>query len=527
MPLPDRNIPWPPPDTRQPRELYDEWGAWYSGSPTALEEIYRTGTGADPKPHPAQYRGGIVGQVARWWWGTPPTPGQTPLRVHAPAAGDISATSSDMLFGRQPQFRCQNEDAQSRLTEILDDGGAYNALLEAGELCSAYGGVYLRATWDREVADVPLWDALPPDAAAPEFAHGRLRAVTFWRVVAEDDRHVWRHLERHEPGRVHHGLYMGTSDRLGRPMPLQEHPETAGFAEWIDEQGGITTGYGGLAARYVPNMRPHRLIRGSPLGRSDYQGQEPLMDRLDEAWSSWMRDLEIGKGRIVVSEDYLDDHGPGRGASWNPDRQVYSPLAIPHSPDGRPVIEAHQFAIRTAEHSATVRELLAVILRSAGYSLSTFGLREEGEDSAQTATEVNSKRERTQSTTSRKREYWRPELATIAEALLSIDRQILGTRITPERPAVEWPEAEQDPHRIAETVAQLNQAEAASTRTRVRMVHPDWADTDIDTETARIMAEHGRSVPDPAQVGVPPPARNGGTPAAPRRAASAPATYDD
>lgn len=41
-------------------------------------------------------------------------------------------------------------------------------LLEAAGLAAAYGGVYLRTTWDTEVADHPLTDALLPDTAVPE-----------------------------------------------------------------------------------------------------------------------------------------------------------------------------------------------------------------------------------------------------------------------------------------------------------------------------------------------------------------------
>ncbi|MGN9844470.1 hypothetical protein ACTMTI_40720 [Nonomuraea sp. H19] len=36
-------------------------------------------------------------------------------------------------------------------------------------------------------------------------------------MLHEDgDRQVWRHLERHERGRVFHGLYLRTPDRLGK-----------------------------------------------------------------------------------------------------------------------------------------------------------------------------------------------------------------------------------------------------------------------------------------------------------------------
>lgn len=500
MSLPDRSIPWPPAEDNRARSLYETWGAWHSGDPAQLERVYRSRAPVGPRPQvrASQLAGGVVGAAARWFWGDPPAEGETPVRLHAPLAADLSSTSADLLFGRQPLFRCENKQAQDRLDTILD-GGAYNALLEAAELCSAYGGVYLRATWDTSVAQVPIWDAVAPDTAIPEFSHKRLKAVTFWRVVAEDKDTVWRHLERHEPGRVLHGLYRGTSTMLGRPMPLADHPQTEAFADHVDDQGAILTGADTLAARYVPNIRPHRLIRGSALGRSDYAGVEPLMDAYDATWSSWMEDLDIGRGRIMVAEDYLDDLGPGKGARFNPRRRVYDQLNIPHGPGDRPVIEAHQFAIRVEEHSRTARELLGAVLRSAGYSLGSFGLRDESEASgAQTATEVTSKRERSTSTTGRKREYWRPELSALAEVLLAIDAHHLDNPTPVERPSVEWPPDTGDPRALAETAGMLAQAENASVKTRVRMLHPDWDTEAVDTEVGRILTETGRAVPDPA-----------------------------
>lgn len=90
----------------------------------------------------------------------------------------------------------------------------------------ALGGAYLRVVWDEDVSDRPWLSAVAADSAVPEFSPRHLRAVTFWTVVHVDGQTVWRHLERHEKGRILHGLYVGTPGMLGKRRPLQDLPAT-------------------------------------------------------------------------------------------------------------------------------------------------------------------------------------------------------------------------------------------------------------------------------------------------------------
>ena len=76
----------------------------------------------------------------------------------------------------------------------------------------------------------------------------------------------------------------------------------------------IETGIKRLTAVYVPNMLPNRLYRGSFLGRSDFSGVEGLMDALDECYTSWIRDLRLGRGRIIVPSEYASHDAQHEGA---------------------------------------------------------------------------------------------------------------------------------------------------------------------------------------------------------------------
>ena len=501
MPLPSGNVTWPPTQLNAITPRLTEWSAWYSGNSDLLTAAYG-GNNGTATPRPSQLAGGIVGRLARMFWGTPTTPGQQRTKLHVPIAADIATASSDLLFGEEVTLITEDKDKtiRERLDVILEENSFPSLLLEAGEIGSALGGVYLRVTWDEALGRFPIITAVHADAAWPEFSFGRLVAVTFWQVISQDNSgHMLRHLERHEKGRIEHGLYQGTRENLGTRIPLTESTATADLT--VDEFSGINTGYDKLTAEYFPNMKPNRLWRSDPvgacLGRSDFDGVEPLMDSLDETYTSWMRDIRLGKGRVLVPNYMLNTGGVGGGASFNLDQEVFSGLSIPPSETGStPQITLQQFKIRHEEHSATSQDLLARIISSAGYSLQTFGM--GGDGVAATATEVNAREKKSMTTREKKTRYWGKGIANIIEAVLAVDKdKFNGTGVL--RPKVEFsPTSQPSIGETSTAVQALRIAEAASTETLVKMIHPDWDQTAVGDEVGKILAEKGVTVPDPA-----------------------------
>jgi hypothetical protein len=262
MPLPTGNTAWPPPHLGPALDAMHTWDAWWSGDPDRLEQLYGGSTGGGPDPKRLQYAGGVVGRIARWWWGTPTAPGERRTKMHVPIAGDLCGGSADLLFSEPPKLTVDHDSTQDRLDELVDDG-MLATLQTAAEVGAALGGVYLRPVYDQDVADRPWIVAEHADRALPEFTWGRLSAVTFWKVVRTEDSQVWRWLERHERGVVMHGLYQGTKDNLGRPVPLEDSEATAPFAPLVNDEGAIETGYDGLDVVYIPNQSSRRW-RASP-----------------------------------------------------------------------------------------------------------------------------------------------------------------------------------------------------------------------------------------------------------------------
>lgn len=474
----DPKTVWPPKDF--PTQQMQLRAAWYSGDMEALANLYGVYLS-----NPWDGRASFWGQQAR---------GERRTLLHVPLASDIASISANLVFGEQPRITCENVQTQDRLHQIIQDAEIYNTLIEAADSASGMGGVVLKVNWDAELANHPFLSIVQADSAVCEFRHGVLTAATFWRELENDGKDVVRLLERHEPGLILTGLYRGTPEELGFSIGLDSFAETAGI------EPVVSTGIAGLACRYIPNMRPDRKARGSNLGRADTDGCESLMDSLDEVYTSWLRDVRLGRGRIIVPEGFLEKT-PGGGWFFDSGQEAFAPVNAPIGPgDTASQIMVQQFAIRAEEHQASALALVARIVAAAGYSPQTFGLQTEG--ATESGAALRLRENRTYQTTAAKGNYWRTPLQDLLEVMLQVDRLHLSSGVQPERPNVEMQDGIVQPmHELAQSVALIAQAQAGSVETMVSMLHPDWATDQIQSEAQRILDERGLSVPDAALMG--------------------------
>jgi A118 family predicted phage portal protein len=501
MPLPTRaDTAWPPREWRAVQDDLDEAAVWYAGDPDRLHAFYAARrSNGDNRPSRRRF----------WGRATPGTGERSPRTVHVPAAADVAATSADLLFGEPPVITVaeahRNTDAsttgdteakaaEDRLSELDEKLGLANTILEGAEIAAALGGVYLRVGWDQEAAPTnPLLTVVHADMAIPEFRYGVMTAVTIWRVIEEDGSKIVRHLERHEGTTIEHAVFIGDPRLLGARSPLNAHAATKGLTDLVQVPAGVE----GLLVRYVPNVLPNRKHRNRPVGRGDTMGAESLMDGLDMTYSSWMRDIDLGKARIVVPNDWLTRPGRGEGAQFDIDRDVFTGLpGVDPSSDNGPKITPIEFKIRTDEHAATAMALWEKIISNGGYSGQTFGL--DGEGGAATATEVRARQAKSMRTRARKERYWAPQLADTLVNLLAVDKALFNGKAAPIRPTVDLRDGIEQPlSEVAETVQLLKNAQAASVRTRVRMAQPDLDGPELEAEVKAILAEEALAVPDP------------------------------
>jgi len=521
MPLPPSGKTlWPPIQFSEPFADMEVWRAWYGGDTAHLAQVYG-GPGSyagNPRAReffdlnkPSQFRGGIVGGLARMFWGEPVTPGQPAAKLHVPIAADIAELSANLLWADIPTVTVDGDstDASSavattdQIKRYLDDRG-HASMREGAEQAAALSGVYVRVVWDTSLRPRPWLDVLGPDAVIPEWRWGLLAAATVWRELEPltDGTEVWRLLERHEPGSIEYGLYRGDADTLGMMMALDDHPDTEYLVGRVDVQSRQATGVDRMLVAYMPNVGPNRAWDGipdaKPFGRSDFAGVEPLMGSLDEAWTSWMRDLRLGKARIMLPQSMLETDGPGTGGTFDLDREVFVQLNMLDAGEGASSLAMNQFAIRVDEHERTCAALRHQILSSAGYSAQSYG--DEG-NVAVTATEVAAREKQSLTTRGLKILYQRPALLEVLTTMLQVDVVHCGAKgIDPGAElTASWPQAVQpDPEATARSLSLLESAGAISTWMKVKQLHPEWDDEDVAEEVARIRDDKQAANPIPA-----------------------------
>lgn len=493
LPTPGSDQPWPPVTVKDQYKDYERFAALYAGDVKSMMELEK-GYGS-------------------FWGRQQRLETERRARLHVPLPADLSSTSATLLFSESPAVtvpeahgdkkKADAEATEEAVQQFIELGDVYSRLIQAGETASAFGGVFLKIDWDVDFAKFPILTVVQPDTAIPEFRYGFLTAVTLWRVVKTDGQRVWRHIERHETGLdgrgiVLHGLYDGTSERLGVARDLDVLDETAGLKPFI--RLPIT----GLAIRYVPNLLPNRKYRGEPIGRSDYAGAEHLFDAMDEAYNDWLREFRLGKARLTVPDVYLK---PTKDSTprFDLDQEVYASLNVP--PSAGVGITASQFAIRGEEFVRVLINIEQRVLHHAGLSAKGQGAYTES-DTVMTATQVQVQERRSLMMQQLKTRYWEPTLSDLLEIMQEIHNWLIaegmmrGDTITVYRPEVKLADSlTPSPVELAGTALAFRNA-GFSNEFVAKTGMPDASPEEIAEEVKRMSNESGMQVPEPFPAGV-------------------------
>lgn len=506
MALPEPNTAWPPPTWAPAYAAYAENEAWYLGDVEKLTKVYNRAQSQRPsyRVNGQERSGGFMGAMSRFFWGRPVPANQSRTRLHIPAAADLATLSSDLMFSEPPEVAIAKipEKSQSRLDLIANSDEAHAMYNEMGELKAALGATVITSEWDLELSDHVWLSSYGVDVVIPEFRRKKLVAATMWTEYI-DGSVYYRHLERHEIGRIEHALYKGSQDKIGMRVPLQERPETAYLAKIVNAESSILTGIDRLTVSYNLNMptmawRKHGELAAA--GRSDFAQLHPLFDALDETWSSWMRDLKQGGGKLLLPEAAITSGPLGTGGFFDSGQEAFVGLNAPGDPN-KLVFDKVQFEIRVEQHERTAYAIYREILRKAGYSPSAWG--DYGKDGAITATEVDDRSQGSERTRDKKALYDKRAIGEQASVALELDGLLFpgkgGGRF--EAPTtVTFPQVSQeDPEKVARTIQLLDAAAAISTEMKVTRANPDWEDDAVKAEVTKILAE-SRAMTEPSMT---------------------------
>ena len=474
---------WPPMDLE--RYKMKEYSAWYSGEAEVLADFYFS---SDLKNYLNLNYGT---KNTNKFWGRQ-IKNNASYFLHVPIAGDISETSSTFLFGESPVIRFKSDseemkEAQSQLDDMLTKSGFYNKLVEGAEVCSAIGGVYIKIAWDSELSEHPIPVIAQCEQAFPTFKFGKLVKVTLVYEVYNDGSTVYRLAETIEKGKITNELYKGSSDNLGHKASLSECEDTSYLKPEVETADVMT-------CFFVPNLLPNKLNRQSPMGRSDYQGLETLMDALDEVFTAWMVDVQIARGKIHVPSGYLKQVNENGKKEYNIDTMMYEELDVDPTAMTKP-IEATQFEIRAEQFEKTCLNLMDRIITSAGYSPQSFGLNIAGR--AESGTALNVRERKTFGTTSKKQSFWEDAIKGLVASMCAIKNAYLGGAFVNELDVnVAFIDSvSNNMAEVSSSVKTLADAKAISTDTKVRMVHPEWTEIQVQEEVERILNDEAASMP--------------------------------
>jgi hypothetical protein len=472
---------FPPEEWKYFYKIFNELATWYAGDPDRLLNYYSVRHDLFPDTKLGYYWSMLEQEERK-------------EAVHVPLAGDIAQMSANLLFSETPktQFADKTEPGK-RIDGFIHDSGFMNILLEGAELSAALSGLFLKLDYDSVLSEYPLLTIRNPANAFPTFQHGRLIAVTFHRVVKEDySGAAWRIFEsryiQNDKLHIEYKLFKGSSDKLGREVGIQSINETA---DYRDEVLNIPV----LGCVYIPNMRPNRIFPGSPVGESDYRDCIGLMDSLDFAWSSWMRDIEIGLGQLLVDDSVLESDG-----TFSKLRRAFVRLKMDNvrlASEGKyEPIKHVQFNMRIDEHMKTCDQLTRQIIGMSGYAPQTFGLVEYGQQK-DSGTALRIRERKSLLTRQKKERYWLPELKRLLTQMQLFDGAKRGRVYTPEEiNIVPEDSVVQDEKEKSETVRNLETAKAISTYTKIKYVHPDWSEDEVNKEVDRIRKEQGMGYAD-------------------------------
>lgn len=452
---------------------YERAAAWYSGDPVRLKMA-------------------TVGDNTDRFWKT----GEN-VKVHVPIAADISAMSSAMIFADSPVITVGDEKTQERIDEISEKTMLYNVLLQAAELASVYGGVFLKWSWAK-TDGFPRLTAVPADSGMPYWMGGNLARVKLYTVVKEDENGgIWRLEETYtKDGKIKTKLYCGSENDIGTEHALNELEETRGILP--ESNSGTNT----MLAFYVPNLLPNRSRPHLRFGRSDYDGLYGLFDELDEAYSAIQRETRMTKTTVIVPAEYLrkreaifggvTPYAKEKEWVYANETGAFTALDIDSDRTSSPITIVNP-EIRAESRIAVCEDLVKRILMHAGYAPQSAGIDVMG--NAESGTALNVRERKSIRTTETKKTYWWHALNDIIRAGLRLDAKVFGSGIDPETDfSIELPtNAQPDVSQLAQIVEQLERAGAASLEYKVRVLHPDWDDDQCAEEVERIRSEQSAS----------------------------------
>jgi hypothetical protein len=396
--------------------------------------------------------------------------------VPVPWPRELCRFSASLLFSETPQVSLDGDpDDLNELFRVNDFGGF---CVRGGVQAACDGRIGIRVIYDPDISETPLMTLVPEDQIVWDKRHGAFYAggmvVIESRPQTKDkDKDTYRLLEEHTKGLVTRHLYKGTRSELGKEVPLSACPEFADYEpEW---ETGIDT----------PTLIPWENVPG---GESDLFGLGPIFNALNEAETLLLDRGRKSVPRVFVDKSLVDATG----------RTQIDGFIVTGGSRMRPVmgsttndlINTVDVKLQYQEHVEWINHLTQLMVETAGYAPATWGIQGETASVQRAVSGYAMKLAQLRTLLSRsQKEHMAMQALGVSTAVAMA--LIRGEeKVTTLLPTIALGDGlPSDPLDGAQEVLYLAQAGAASTQTKVEIVHPTWSPEEIQTEIDAITDE--------------------------------------
>lgn len=408
----------------------------------------------------------------------------------SPVPRMISRASANLLLGEPPEWSPGDEADADRLEYLLTENELDTEGHRAAVIASSEGEVWGRICVRPDLLDVPIIEFVSRRGVIPHFAGRFVTGATFfkeWEISATE---VVRLFEHYEPGVIRSELYRGGNTFIGQPIPLDSFEKTAGT------EPVVFTGFDSPLCCFIPNSIDTDPCRGF----SDYAGLEDRFLSINRAATIGDVNTELaGKKRALLDVNYVDGPEGGRALTsdevWIRDEQT-------GDQDVTKPLQIMEFNYDATQIALWLDHLIDSTLSFGGASPQLVGRSLDG--AALSGTALKLKMVHSLLEASGKGRYLDRGLRRLVRMAAVFDS----------RPIFEggfgrsWTDADTPPTinrqdglprddlEAAQYVTTLVGGDAISVDARVRYLHPDWTEDQIEEEIDAIEAEKEAAKPD-------------------------------
>lgn len=405
----------------------------------------------------------------------------------SPVPRMISKAKANLLFGEAPSVRAVAERDQENLDRLAREnglaGGHAPELHRAAMIASSEQEVFGRVYVDPSLADQPVIEFVSPRSVIPRFRGRFLVGATFVTEWRESSTTVIRLLEHYDPGVVRAELYRGSNISLGTKMPLDGYEATAGKLDVV------YTGIDRPLVAFIPNSLDADPARGF----GDYRGLEERFLAINEAATIQQENLRLaGKKRALLDAKYLRN---GRLPDGD-DVFIRSDSSAVAGEGGKPM-QLIEYGFEAQQTIAYLDSLVDATLTYGGTAPQLVGRHVDGAAISGTALRLKMVHSLMEASGTG------GHFDRGTQQLLRWAAVLDGRRTTEGGFGRRWQSPDEPPSitrgdglprddmEAAQWLVMAAGAEAISLEEKVRWLHPDWSDDQVDDELGRIREEQG------------------------------------